>query len=254
MSQSVYVIECKVDGRLYVGRTSHPNQRWLCHKNYARSGRGFRVHDAIRALGEENFEFRIIAKCASDEEAMRLEADLILRLGTTSPDRGFNITGGGDDILEVVRISAATRKKRMQEDPEAESRWISEIRKRAFRNLPSSERQKISDASRRRMLLMREEMGEQRCREINKMAHEALAKLSPEQRRAKAKKANETLGPEGRKARARKAVEAQTFEQLSARAKKTVAAQTPEQRSEARRKSWITRRAKAMAAGNKRLS
>lgn len=228
----VYCITNLVDGKKYVGRTRNSQSRWKTHCAYARSDRGFRIHAAMRQTGIDAFKFEVVRVCNDLTSALEVEASLIKEWATNDPRKGYNITQGGDEMAQVARLAADALRVRTDADPEAERERNSRRGRKAATTLGP-------DAVRKKMEKARAALSSTK---LTQMGHDLVAALDSDQRKAKAKKANETLGREGRSARARKAVNSLGPDGLSARAKKAVAAQSPEQRSEARRKAWATRR------------
>ncbi|WP_345820512.1 GIY-YIG nuclease family protein [Methylobacterium fujisawaense] len=234
----VYRIGNGLDGKAYIGRTINPHSRWKTHKAYARSGRGFSLHQAMRECGVDNFSFDIIGEFDALDDAKRAEFEAIAAGVTNDPERGYNLTAGGDDQPEIARLAVAFVASRRATDEEAE---IARSSARAKKAAVTLGREAVhAKLARARAAIPAEKR--------TAMGLALVKRLDEAQRRAKAKRANDTLGPEGRSLRAKRAVATLGAEGLSARAKKVVAAQTPEQRSEARRKAWETRRLRSRAA------
>ena len=98
----IYIIENKINGRSYVGQTSDPEFRWRKHRKASLDCPY--LHRAIRKYGRKNFDFTLIQRCESAEEANTQEIYWITRLGTLAPN-GYNLKegglGGGLDSLET---------------------------------------------------------------------------------------------------------------------------------------------------------
>lgn len=78
----------------YIGITSQkPEHRWQSGKGYKGNKHFFR---AIQKYGWNNFEHIIVAKKLTEDEAKWLEIELIKEWGSTNPNRGYNISHGGD--------------------------------------------------------------------------------------------------------------------------------------------------------------
>lgn len=230
----IYTVTSSVSGKVYVGRTKTPKRRWLCHRMYAKSGRGFALHQAMRDEIGASFRFEVVSAFEDIAAAQAGERALIVQLRSNDPRYGYNATSGGHDYPEVGRISAVKNAERAALDPLGEATRRSSAAKKAAAKMPIEVR-------RENMRKARLAMGPDRTSDHIRAV---TASLPPDARKEKSRKANETLGPQGRQERSRRAMATLGKEGLSARAKKTVAAQTPEQRSEARKRSWITRRAK----------
>jgi group I intron endonuclease len=111
----VYLLICLVNDKWYVGKTSKTvHRRWSDHKSDARTGRDYLLGKAIRKHGEENFEVQTIACVRTGEEASNLEKIWILLLESYNPDKGYNLTFGGEGMPaneETKRKISQTHKK-----------------------------------------------------------------------------------------------------------------------------------------------
>lgn len=92
----VYLITNLANNKKYAGMTFRPEARWREHKRESRLGTGRHLYWAMRCYGEENFSFEIIKTGLSHSEANEEEASLISRLGLKNPEKGYNLTDGGD--------------------------------------------------------------------------------------------------------------------------------------------------------------
>jgi len=102
----IYVVENLINNKAYVGQTMDPEFRWKKHKKASLDCPY--LHRAIRKYGRKSFDFSIIQRCETLDEANTQESYWIRTLATLSPD-GYNLKegglGGGPDSLE-------TRKKK----------------------------------------------------------------------------------------------------------------------------------------------
>lgn len=101
----VYMHRNKVNGKVYIGRTSQNlNRRW-------RNGDGYKncslFWEAIQKYGWDSFEHIIIASNLSLEEADQMEKDTIEKFNAMDEKCGYNIREGG----LVAKISEETKKK-----------------------------------------------------------------------------------------------------------------------------------------------
>lgn len=106
----------------YIGITIlKPNKRW-------NSGRGYKNNQyftrAIEKYGWDNFQHIIIAKGLDEETAKWLEIELIRELDLQNPNKGYNITDGGDGHKGVNPLDSMTEETRQERN-----RKISESRK-----------------------------------------------------------------------------------------------------------------------------
>lgn len=107
-SWSVY-IHTSPSGKKYVGITSqHPERRWL-------SGHGYRQHKrfmaAIKKYGWGNIDHEVVARGLSKEDAIELERRLISEYDSTSRERGYNCSPGGESGASGIVMSRETREK-----------------------------------------------------------------------------------------------------------------------------------------------
>lgn len=104
MQGVVYIIKCKIDGRIYVGRTMNPNldAYWGFHisnAKYVRNGRF--LYKEMDRLGVEHFEFQVIERVQGENKIdlnnklNEKEAYYIQKLDTLYPN-GFNRSKGFD--------------------------------------------------------------------------------------------------------------------------------------------------------------
>jgi group I intron endonuclease len=106
----IYVIENKLDGKIYVGQTKDLKKRWRGHKNTADANEDNRhIYNAIRTYGKENFDFIPFEKHNTLEESNRAEIFWIWFLMAQNRDIGYNILPGGDckehtpETIEKIR-------------------------------------------------------------------------------------------------------------------------------------------------------
>lgn len=96
-SWSLYIHINKLNGKCYVGITSQePKKRWLNGLGYAKH---LHFGKAIEKYGWDNFEHIILCKNLSEKSAKELEIAIIAYLETQNPNKGYNITNGGDGVL-----------------------------------------------------------------------------------------------------------------------------------------------------------
>lgn len=104
MVYNVYKIVCKINKKVYYGRSQEIEKRFRAHKNMLRKNehRNMYLQDDWNKYGEENFEFVIIHEFHSLEESIEKEQYYIDKnLGT-----GYNIGGskdGGDRMIHNPR-------------------------------------------------------------------------------------------------------------------------------------------------------
>lgn len=90
----LYMHENRLDGKKYIGITSQiPEKRW-------KNGRGYKgcphFSAAVQKYGWDAFRHEILYTDLSQEEAERLEVELIAKYNTTDPRYGYNAAFGGN--------------------------------------------------------------------------------------------------------------------------------------------------------------
>jgi group I intron endonuclease len=92
----IYLITNDVNDRAYVGACMMPlERRWAGHKSWARKGRGYALHAAMREIGIDKFHVvRVFSGYISREKMKRLEEYYIKCFKTMVPN-GYNETIGG---------------------------------------------------------------------------------------------------------------------------------------------------------------
>lgn len=96
-SYDVYKITNKVNNKVYIGITSKGiSARWKEHIYSAEHGCPFKLHNAIRKYGKENFSIELIDFCNSWEELTEKEQYYISEYKSLQDEYGYNMTEGGD--------------------------------------------------------------------------------------------------------------------------------------------------------------
>lgn len=92
----VYIVTNDVNDKAYVGACMMPlERRWAGHKSWARKGRGYALHAAMREIGIEKFSImRIFSGNVSRSQMKALEEHFIKSFQTMVPN-GYNETIGG---------------------------------------------------------------------------------------------------------------------------------------------------------------
>ena len=89
---SVYIHTNKINGKRYIGVTTMiPEKRWA-------NGEGYKnqfFYRAIQKYGWDNFD-HFILEVDSQELMYKLEQQYIDYYQTTNPDKGYNVSLGGD--------------------------------------------------------------------------------------------------------------------------------------------------------------
>jgi group I intron endonuclease len=123
----IYLITNKVNGKVYVGKTTKTlAHRWKEHKTAAKNGGHTIIQAAIRKYGDENFEIRELVQAKTLEELSTLEKTHIQLYRATDSTVGYNMTPGGDGgtckgfrVLDVKQRKRLSRiSKKLWADPE----------------------------------------------------------------------------------------------------------------------------------------
>ena len=91
---TVYVHINKINGKTYVGIT-----RLSSSKRWGNKGYGYRYqpfYKAIKKYGWDNFEHFIFANNLTEDEAVKMESFLIVKLESLMSQNGYNVSLGGD--------------------------------------------------------------------------------------------------------------------------------------------------------------
>ena len=95
MKKSIYVIKNKINNKVYVGQAIDPQHRFIAHLSRAKmNADNSPIHDAIKALGKENFYYEILEK--NIEDYNEKEKYWIKKLNCKIPN-GYNLTDGGEE-------------------------------------------------------------------------------------------------------------------------------------------------------------
>lgn len=91
----VYLIECLIDGKKYVGKTTQTLvARWREHKTEARICRKMTpLYEAMRLHGEDAFTIRILGECAYQARLNRMERRFVREFDTLN--NGYNAAAAG---------------------------------------------------------------------------------------------------------------------------------------------------------------
>ena len=121
----VYVIENKIDGKKYIGKTmSGFKTRKYRHIRYLRLNQHCNIHlqNAWNYYGEDNFTFKMIYKSDDVDEVNNKEIYFISLYNTTNPDNGYNFRSGGEGGLhseytkDKIKISCRGKNSRLNID------------------------------------------------------------------------------------------------------------------------------------------
>lgn len=95
MRKSIYIIKNKINNKVYVGQAIDPQHRFISHLSRAKTNADHSpIHDAITALGKENFYYEILEE--NIENYNEREKYWIEKLQCKVP-YGYNLTDGGEE-------------------------------------------------------------------------------------------------------------------------------------------------------------
>ncbi len=265
-----YIVTNTVNGKLYVGQTNNPDNRWRQHVNEATRGSiRSRFYNAMRKHGVDKFTFNISGEHATSEDADKAEIGLIDVFDADKARYGYNIAPGGrgEDGRAAANYGAAIRHVAklfsIEEEQALFEKHSKAMRKQTDRLTPEQKRARMEPALQAQTTEMRSEFMKRRNAEsgntLIKHAHNAVAAMTPEERSDIRKAMWATKSAEERSAILRKSNAAQTSEERSDKLRRANAVRTPEQKAashkkrldtlgdEGRKKSgaktWATRRA-----------
>lgn len=130
---SVYAVQHRASGRVYIGKTSDVAERWAKHRSDSVRSRTY-FHCALRKYGAESFDWWIVSYFESDSEAKSAESEWIARLKDFGVEL-FNLTAGGDGVTGY------------KHGPESLQKMATSMQGRVFSD---ESRAKMSAAQRRR--------------------------------------------------------------------------------------------------------
>lgn len=141
----VYMHRCP-NGKVYIGKTSGTiesragvNGRRYVHGHF---------HNAIKKYGWDNIEHIVLKDGLTDEEACIYEQEMIAKYESFNPDKGYNITLGGEGMVGV-KLSDETKEKLRQANlGKKQSKETIDKRVSHYKGKPRSEevKKKISES------------------------------------------------------------------------------------------------------------
>lgn len=137
----IYAIFNTINGKIYIGKAEHPDERWHCHQIYAMGGKEkypshFQyIHAAIAKHGVNNFIFKVIDEHCDEIDCFSAEEFWIDFFKSHDRNYGYNLTLGGEGSSGRI-VSDETKDK---------------IRQKAIGRLHSEDtKNKISEAGKLR--------------------------------------------------------------------------------------------------------
>lgn len=121
MTCGIYMIQNKVNNKIYIGQAVDIEDRWKAHRSGLRGGYHPNKHlqNSWKRDGEENFEFTILLEC-KESQLNTFEEYYIFELMTYDPRVGYNNSYGGNSgrpTEEAKRKMSESRKgKQLSEE------------------------------------------------------------------------------------------------------------------------------------------
>lgn len=102
----VYLILNKVNGKVYVGASMKPNERWASHRRQMVYGSEDKsdLHKDMRKHGFNNFVFTKIVKAKDEKELYKLEKKWIESMEARNPEQGYNRNACYYSVTKMQRI------------------------------------------------------------------------------------------------------------------------------------------------------
>lgn len=91
----LYKITNLINGKMYIGQTKHPSNRWYAHKWQAVNKPIQIIHLAMAKYGIENFSYEIIAASKDQDSINEAEIICIEQYNCTAGNNGYNYERGG---------------------------------------------------------------------------------------------------------------------------------------------------------------
>lgn len=262
MPTFIYIIENKVNGHAYIGKTKVPEKRWRRHKDAASkcTEKSFWLYKAMSKHGVENFEFRIIDEHEDEAYALKVLEPMWIKRMKDEGVHLYNMTAGGDGTLgythsseTIKKISESNRGRKLSDE---QKQHLSEINKGKGVKPTDEARRKISEANKGKPKPPR---SDEHCKKLSEAA--SKRRLSEEQRAklSESMKASNNVGhlhsAETKEILRLKATGQVQSDETRAkraesmrRANEVMSDEARAKKSESLRRSWEVRRAKETAA------
>ncbi len=124
MKYYIYMIQIKINYKVYIGQTHNPKTRWRLHQSSSKRPKhklyNQHLYAAARKYGWNNFEFSIIEEYDILDEVNEAEEFWISYLNTMDQKVGYNLQGGGyakrhtEDSKRKIGAAQAGEKAEMQ--------------------------------------------------------------------------------------------------------------------------------------------
>lgn len=162
---TIYKITNRVNSKVYIGMTSHTlHERLLGHFRHSKNPK-FRLHQAIKKHGKENFYIEEVDAAESQEAANNLEQYWIDRLNSTNYDIGYNMTQGGsgksivltEDVKLKIKKSVQAHRDSLTDQERKDLTKAANLAKTGMKECDESRKLKSDSQSKRWETLTDEE-------------------------------------------------------------------------------------------------
>jgi group I intron endonuclease len=117
MIHYIYILQNKLNLKIYVGKTHNPESRYKAHL-YVTNGNTiankYLIHKAINKYGQDNFSFQILEEFENESECLEAEKFWIeffrSDVNKFSNKYGYNLTAGGEGISGLKHSQKAKNK------------------------------------------------------------------------------------------------------------------------------------------------
>jgi len=96
----IYILQNKINNKLYIGITQNLENRWYQHVYYSKhpekTGHHHYIHNAINKYGSENFSMLELENFEKEQEALDAEQFWIQYFRSWDRNVGYNLTLGGE--------------------------------------------------------------------------------------------------------------------------------------------------------------
>ncbi len=132
---SIYIIQHKINLKIYVGLTNNVSRRWSHHKFLSKNltKKPQPIHQAMHLDGFDFYRFTVIEQHSFKEDAEEAEKFYIAFFQTRNEDLGYNRAIGGKDICgwshteeSKLKISASAKLRKLS--PEHKAKLIASIK------------------------------------------------------------------------------------------------------------------------------
>jgi group I intron endonuclease len=142
----VYLITNAANGKMYVGMTAATLKvRWRRHQKEARNGRNTYFCNAIRKYGALSFRPEVLLTCESRKDAANSEKFYIRFFDLRDPNKGYNLTEGGEGTWGWKHSEEAKRKMRQAKKGKS-SHWKGKTRSEESRRKMSRAKKGIASS------------------------------------------------------------------------------------------------------------